>query len=75
MLPELMTWTNAEGMGGEEGLSSASSKGFFPSEITAFKLWTHLEVTANMCSLWFLRIGDEIHMQGWEGFAVSVLTV
>lgn len=75
MLPGWMTWTDAERKGGEGGLSSASSKGYFPSEITAFKLWTHLEVTANMCSLWFLRIGDEIHMQRWEGFAVPVLTV
>lgn len=55
VLPELMTWTNAEGKGGEGGLSSASSKGFFPSEITAFKLWTHLEVTANMCSVCFFE--------------------
>lgn len=70
-----MTWIDAEGKGGEGGLSSTSSKVFLLSEITAFKLWTHLEVTANMCSLWFLRMGDEIHMQGWEGFAIPVLTV
>lgn len=62
-----MTWTDAEGKGGNGDLSSASSKGFgffFFSEITAFKLWTHLEVTANMCRLWFWRKRDEIHMQG-----------
>lgn len=43
--------------GGEGGISSANSKCFFSSQITAFKLWTHLEVTANMCRLVVLEEG------------------